>query len=46
MTLEGKRVKTFTELAAAAAEGKKIAKELVGSSYVQNNQVIKGRRAK
>ncbi|MCG8419785.1 MAG: hypothetical protein MJE77_17770 [Proteobacteria bacterium] len=30
----------------AAAEGKKIAKELVGSSYVQNNQVIKGRRAK
>ncbi|MCG8423144.1 MAG: response regulator [Proteobacteria bacterium] len=46
VTLEGNRVKTFTELAAAAAEGKKIAKELVGSSYVQNNQVIKGQRSK
>lgn len=44
VTLRGNHLKSFAELAALAAKGKKLAKELVSSSFVLNSDVVTGTR--
>ncbi|MEM9493688.1 MAG: diguanylate cyclase, partial [Myxococcota bacterium] len=44
VTQDDEDIKGFSDLAAAAAQGKKMAKELLGSSYVLNGQAVLGRR--
>lgn len=43
VTLEGTKSRTFSELAETAAQGKKAAKEISGSSFVLNSEPVLGK---